>query len=170
MAKEIKPDNMSGAARFLNSGQSTEHVEFRGLTGRLDTNRIAELRAPGTRPSVQVPRSLEKVKREFVLTRETDAVISEVVTLLRETTSARLSSSHVLRGLARLLMRRLPALKSAAVASGPRRLPSTSPEQLGARVDFEQFLAGVFELGLSTPPATAPRHIPPEPADNKTAS
>lgn len=170
MAKEIKPDHTSGAARFLNSGQSTEHVEFRGLTGRIDANRIAELRPPGSRPAVHVPRPLEKVKREFVLTRETDAVISEVVTLLRETTLARLSSSHVLRGLARLLMRRLPALKSAAIASGPRRLPSTSPEQLGARVDFEHFLAGVFELGLSTPSAAASRLIPPEPADNKPAS
>ncbi|MDX2116827.1 MAG: hypothetical protein SFY96_01450 [Planctomycetota bacterium] len=119
---------------------------------------------------MHVPRPLEKVKREFVLTRETDAVISEVVTLLRETTSARLSSSHVLRGLARLLMRRLPALKNAAIASGLRRLPSTSPEQLGARVDFEQFLAGVFELGLSTPPAVAPRQIPPESADKEPAS
>lgn len=170
MAKEIKPDHMSGAARFLGAGQSTDHVEFRGLTGRIDANRIAELRPPGTRPAVHVPRPLEKVKREFVLTRETDAVLSEVVTMLRETTTARLSSSHVLRGLARLLMRRLPALKNAAVASGPRRLPSTSPEQLGARVDFEQFLAGVFELGLATPPTPSPRHTPPEPADIKPAS
>lgn len=170
MAKEIKPDNLSGAARFLNSGQTTEHVEFRGLTGRLDTNRIAELRPERTAPGVHVPRPLEKVKREFVLTRETDAAISEVVTLLRETTSARLSSSHVLRGLARLLMRRLPALKSAAVACGQRRLPSTSREQLGARVDFEQFLAGIFELAFGSHPAPQLRTNPPETADKPAAS
>ncbi|MBK9187720.1 MAG: hypothetical protein IPM33_02075 [Phycisphaerales bacterium] len=170
MAKEIKPDNLSGAARFLNSGQSTEHVEFRGLTGRLDANRIAELRPTPAVPRASVPRPLEKVKREFVLTRETDAAISEVVTLLRETTSARLSSSHVLRGLARLLMRRLPSLKSAAVASGQRRLPSTSPEQLGARVDFEQFLAGIFELAFGSHPVPQLRTNSPETADKPSAS
>ena len=169
MAKEIKPDNLSGAARFLNSGQSTEHVEFRGLTGRIDSNRIAELRPANAASEVHVPRPLEKVKREFVLTRETDAAISEVVTLLRDTTTARLSSSHVLRGLARLLMKRLPALKSAAVASGPRRLPSTSPEQLGARVDFEQFLATIFELALGSHATPPQRTNPPLPADKPAA-
>ena len=37
---------------------------------------------------------------------------------------------------------------------------------------FQQDTAGLRQAlgGLSTPPATAPRHIPPEPADNKTAS
>jgi hypothetical protein len=168
MAKEIKPDLTSGAARFLNAGQSMERVEFKGLTGRLDTSRIAELAPSLTPPVVHVPRPLAKVKREFVLTRETDAALSEVVTLLRESTTARLSSSHVLRGIARLLMRRLPALRSAAVASGPRRLPSTSPEHQGARVDFEQFLADVFELALGSRAVAPSRPTPAEVHDKES--
>lgn len=148
MPKEIKPNQQSGAARFLGASESGQRIEFRGLTGRLNVNQIAELRGSQVSTAAAVPRPLEKVKREFVLTRETDAVITEVVGLLRETTTARLSSSHVLRGLARLLMDRLPALRAAAVASGHRRLPSTSPNHFGARVEFERFLAGIFELAL----------------------
>jgi len=142
----------------------------RSVTGRLNTKRIEELRPASASAATHVPRLLEKVKREFVLTRETDAVISEVVTLLRETTTARLSSSHVLRGLARLLMRRLPALRNAAVASGPRRLPASNHGHINARIDFEQFLAEVFELALSVPPGANPQKITSAPPDNKPAS
>jgi hypothetical protein len=165
MAKEIKPNHQSGAARFLGASESGQRVEFRGLTGRLNVSQIAELHGPTGTTATAVPRPLEKVKREFVLTRETDAVITEVVGLLRETTTARLSSSHVLRGLARLLMDRLPALRAAAVASGHRRLPSTSPNHLGARVEFERFLASIFELALHANSASAARISSSSPAD-----
>ena len=145
MAKEIKPSPSSSAARFLTPESAGQAV----VAGGIKSNDSAGLKRPADESPADVPRMLQKVKREFVLTRETDAAINEVVSVLRETSNARLSSSHVLRGLARLLMAHLPAIRNAAVAMGPQRLPATGTGHALARLAFERYLVRVFELAIA---------------------
>lgn len=141
MAKHIKPTPRSSAARFLTPDASTHQVGA-AMQEASDSSLLDH-------SSADVPRPLQKVKREFVLTRETDAIINEVVSVLRDVSGTRLSSSHVLRGLARLLVRHLPSIRHAAVAMGPQRLPATGTGHALARLAFEQYLAQVFEVAIS---------------------
>lgn len=149
MAKEIKPETESSAARFLTLEGPMSSVD-RASENASHSKDLSGTPAPTKR---DVPRSQQKVKREFVLTRETDAVLHELVGVLRDTSDARLSASHVVRGIARLLMNHLPAIRNASVACGPRRLPSTGADQAQARLEFEHYLAGVFELALTGRPS-----------------
>lgn len=149
MAKEIKPEPASGAARFLKGVESMRLVEHRGAVGTLNTSLLAELRGPVATELGCVPRPHEKVKREFVITRETDEQLNELVRILRHTTTAKLSGSHVLRALLRLLASRVSDVQAAASSYGPRRLPSTGRAQTIARVEFDMFLGSIFELAIS---------------------
>lgn len=173
MAKGITPTITSSAARFLTSETSTSRVDSGGHGGQPPANKSADLSRHRDDSPESVPRSQQKVKREFVLTRETDAMLTELVNVLRDKTAARLSGSYVLRGLARLMMNHLPAIRSCAVACGHRRLPATSPRHAGARLEFERYLARVFELALTGRlPPTSERDSgsPDEPPDNDPAS
>lgn len=174
MAKGITPTITSSAARFLTSPTSTPRVDFEEAAGHALPSKSADLSRPRDDSPESVPRSQQKVKREFVLTRETDAMLTELVNVLRDKTAARLSGSYVLRGLARLMMNHLPAIRSSAVACGHRRLPATSPRHVGARLKFEQYLADVFEIALTgrLPPSSSERDScsPDEPPDNDPAS
>ncbi len=154
MAKEIKPEPGSGAARFLKGVESMRLVEHRGAVGAVNTSLLGELRGGSVVESGRVPRPHEKVKREFVLTRETDEQLNELVRMLRHTTTAKLSGSHVLRALLRLLASRAAEVQAAASSYGPRRLPSTGRSQTAARVEFDMFLGMIFELAIGgkTPP------------------
>lgn len=173
MAKGITTTITSAAARFLTSEPSTQRADSGASAGAPFANTSAGLPRPPEHTPERVPRSQQKVKREFVLTHETDAMLTELVNVLREKSSARLSGSYVLRGLARLMMNHLPAIRSAAVAYGPRRLPATSPRHAPARMEFEKYLATIFELALTgrLPPSSGPESPPPRaPADASTAS
>lgn len=173
MAKGITSTITSAAARFLTSETSTQRVDSGGAPGPSTHNPSADLARPRESSPESVPRSQQKVKREFVLTHETDAMLTELVNVLRDKTAARLSGSYVLRGLARLMMNHLPAIRSAAVAYGPRRLPATSPRHAPARMEFEQYLATIFELALTgrLPPSPGQESPPPrEPPDTDSAS
>jgi hypothetical protein len=156
VAKEIKPEPESGAARFLKGVESMRPVEHRGAVGAVNTSLLAELRGPAAADLECVPRPHEKVKREFVITRETDEQLNELVRILRQTTTAKLSGSHVLRAFLRLLASRVSHVQAAASSYGPRRLPSTGRAQTMARVDFDLFLGSIFELAISGKP---PHHV-----------
>ena len=169
MAKEIKPEPGSGAARFLKGVESMRLVEHRGATGTVNAGLLAELRGGTAAELGRVPRPHEKVKREFVLTRETDEQLNELVRILRHTTTAKLSGSHVLRAMLRLLASRADDVRAAASSYGPRRLPSTGRAQTAARVEFDMFLGSIFDLAISgRHPPSAPAPIELAPPDDKT--
>lgn len=166
MAKGITTTITSAAARFLTSQTSTPRVDSGGASAPPVPNQSADLASPRESSPESVPRSQHKVKREFVLTHETDAMLTELVHVLRDKTAARLSGSYVLRGLARLMMNHLPAIRTAAVAYGPRRLPATSPRHAPARMEFEKYLATVFELALTGRLPPSPEQVSPTPSES----
>jgi hypothetical protein len=165
VAKEIKQEPVSGAARFLKGVESMRLVEHHGATGTVNTSLLAELRGEPETPEGHVPRPHEKVKREFVLTRETDEQLNELIRILRRTTTAKLSGSHVLRAMLRLLTHRRSELRAAAVSYGARRLPSTGRSQTTARVEFDLFIAEIMEVAIGGKGAPVTPLEPASPRD-----
>ncbi len=84
------------------------------------------------------------IKREILLTRETDVALDELVQIFRDATGARLTTSHVVRALLRGIKHTIPSLRRAAQQVGRVRLPSNAPAHQAERDAFEQRLAEAF--------------------------
>lgn len=88
------------------------------------------------------------VKREFVLSPETDQALCGLVEMFRRTTGARLSGSHVLRALLVGVSHSHATLEMEARRVGALKLPSNARGQDAERVRFERRIAAVLVAGM----------------------
>ena len=96
------------------------------------------------------------VKREFVLSPETDQALCGLVEMFRRTTGARLSGSHVLRALLLGVSHSHATLEMEARRVGALRLPSNARGYDAERVHFERRIAAVLVAGMRAAAALDP--------------
>lgn len=106
--------------------------------------------------------ALRPVKRELVLTRESDQQFQVLIDACRQATGARVTASHVARTLFRVLAEAMPAIRRSLAELGPQRLPSNAPGFDHDRAAFEHRLARTLARGLAdAAPSTS--HAPTTP-------
>ena len=92
------------------------------------------------------------IKREFVLSRETDATLATLVSVYRQATGSRLSASHIVRALLRAAEHGLESIDREAQRLGLLKLPSNGKDHEAERKVFEAKLAGGFIAAMRTAP------------------
>lgn len=98
-----------------------------------------------SRPPAASPRF---VKRELVLTPETDEAFTRLIDLYRRATGARLSASHVARAMLRAVAFAMPSVEHEAGRLGPMKLPSNARGRAIERERFEARLGDAMLAGL----------------------
>ena len=99
---------------------------------RIRAETIQEERA-AVRPSI--------IKREFVLTPETDRILAALVQTYRQTTGARISNSQLIRAVLRSMSYGCVAIEREAQRLGTLKLPSNAKERVAEREQFELVLS-----------------------------
>ncbi len=102
---------------------------------------------PPPRPSARAA-APALVKRECVLTRSADEVLTRFTELIRRTTGARVSASHAVRCLLLTLGPVWPRLEDELRALGPMRLPSNARGNEASREALERALAGAVARAI----------------------
>lgn len=132
----------------------------RRLAAERPTSSIARLLDPAAAAEALVARPVRPppdrsrqsrralTKREVVLTAEADAAFQALIDACREGTQTRLTASHVVRALLRVVSGALPELRAALAKVGSQRLPSNGAAFEAERVRFEQVLADAILTGL----------------------
>ena len=135
----VHPKPSSAIARLLNA----ESVSRALKPVSLDP-------APLSSESPNPVRAIEAnaIKREFVLTAETAALLDAIVDKLRCGTQTRLSASHVLRSLLQVVRPTLTSLDAVAARSRPWKLPPNGSLHHAERVEYEQCIADVIVNAL----------------------
>lgn len=105
--------------------------------------------ADAVRPTMLAAPRSSTVDREVVLTPETDAVLSNLVLLCRTTTETKVTTSHVVRALLRVVAHRSGELNHRLRQLGKLKLPSNAAEFEADRARFEARLADAFLAALS---------------------
>jgi len=103
------------------------------------------------------------VKREIVLTRESDEQFQALIDACRQATGSRVTASHVARALFRVVAEAMPGIRRSLAELGPQRLPSNAPGFDHDRAHFEHRLARALARGLAATPATSTSHAPTAP-------
>lgn len=93
---------------------------------------------PGARP----------IKREVVLTPETDAILDELVEAFRRATRTRLTTSHVVRAMLLSAHHAGAAIQDHLYQAGYVRLPSNARNHAAERQRFELLLARAFAVAM----------------------
>ncbi len=93
------------------------------------------------------------IKREFVLSAETDESLSRLVQVLRGATRSRLTYSHVARAILIGIEHCMTTIAREASALGPMKLPSNAKGRDRDREAFERRLAGVLLFGIRSAPS-----------------
>lgn len=88
------------------------------------------------------------IKREFILTPETNATLDQLIYLYRRGTRTRLSASHVLRAMLRMTGETLDALGAELLLMRPMKLPSNAHDHDHERERFEQVLSDLLRAAL----------------------
>lgn len=88
------------------------------------------------------------IKREIVLTPETDATLDRIVRLYRAATHTRVSTSQVVRAMLLGVAPKMQQLQYHANQLGPQKLPGNAPNSQTERDEFENRLAVAFVAGL----------------------
>lgn len=92
-------------------------------------------------PRARDAHSGASVKREIVLTRETDAILDHLLNLFRRQTCTRLSTSHVIRVMLLMTQLATDTLHTELARVGPLNLPSNARGRETERQRFESILA-----------------------------
>lgn len=109
---------------------------------------------------------IHRVKREFILTDETEATFCEALELFRRTTRARLTASQLFRAMLKALRGALPALQYEAHQLGPMRLPGNGRQAQTRRNAFEERIAAAIAAGMRVTAASHPSaHEPAQTRD-----
>ncbi len=88
------------------------------------------------------------VKREFVLTPAIDEILCGFVELIRRSTGAKLSGSHLLRALLVAIQNARPSLETEVRRLGPMKLPSNARGNELERSRFERRITSAMVAGL----------------------
>lgn len=110
---------------------------------------LARAAAKPVKPPAPTARGSATVNREVVLTSETDAVLTDLVVRARTTTCTKLTTSHVVRAVLRVVAHRSGELQRALEQLGPLKLPSNAPGFEDERERFEASLADALLRALS---------------------
>lgn len=133
--------------------------EMRGSVARLLDPAVATAAlAPAEMPfQVQFPeRSTDAtrvctrryIKREFILSPETDGTLIEVLSVLYQSTGRRLNASQVIRSMLLAVRPALPLIRNAATQMEAVARPVNRRGQHQARTDLERYLARLIGAGL----------------------
>ena len=106
------------------------------------------LQAPDPGPQAVPTGEAADVKREFTLTRSSDATLDELVAIYQRTTGCKLHASHVMRAVLRALGEALPEIEREAIALGPLRRPSNATGKESERDAFEARIAASLRAGM----------------------
>ncbi len=140
--------DLSAAARAVAvNATPPEPVETHGDSSREPTEVEAPIQL--TPPS----RDKAHLKREVVLTSETDEVFSRLVELYRRSTGTKLTASHVARAILKGADHCMHHLEREARRIGPTKLPSNARGRELERARFEARLADAFIAGIRSAPA-----------------
>ncbi len=89
------------------------------------------------------------IKREFILSEETDATLNQLLAILETSTGNRLTASQVVRALLITLGECLPMIRPGAENSPRVPRPGNGAGHVRVRLAFERHLAGLIAEGLS---------------------
>lgn len=137
----------SAVARLLDVEAATRAVSQAAVLGPESTNVATPPTFPHRSQSPE-PTALALVKREFVLTPATEQSLLALIDLLRRTTGARLSASHVLRALLIGVEHARPTIETESCRIGPLKLPSNAQGREAERARFERRIAAALVAGM----------------------
>lgn len=148
MARPLRETPPSSAvARLLDANAASRAVAQVPDTPHLAQSGILPIPEPVlTRKLNPEPNTL--VKREFVLTPETDGILSGLIELYRRSTGARLSGSHLLRSLLVGVEHARPSLEVESRRLGRMKLPGNGRGTEHARMQFERRITAALVAGL----------------------
>ncbi len=158
MAKSLaKPPPSSSVARLLDLSAAARAV----AVNEIPHEPMATLANPSHSPAeadspvqrAPPPKQSEHLKREVVLTANTDEVFSRLVELYRRTTGTKLTASHVARAMLKGADHCMHYLEREARQIGPMKLPSNARGRELERERFEARLADAFIAGIRSAPA-----------------
>lgn len=132
---------------------------MRGSVARLLSPAVATAALAPVEPTFQVqpPQSStdatrvcarQYIKREFILSPETDAILIDVLSVLYQSTGRRLNASQVIRSMLLAVRPALPLIRNAATQMEAVARPVNRRGQRQARTHFERYLARVIGAGL----------------------
>lgn len=147
MARTLRDTSPSSSiARLLDTDAAARATAPRNAATPSAANDAIQAADATAWPDVVRP---SRIKREVLLCPQTDEVLDDLVRILRRSTRARVTTSHVVRALLLAVSKRLESIRRQAAHLGPRRLPSNAPGNDQARREFEELLAALF---FSEPP------------------
>lgn len=137
----------SAVARLLDVEAASRAVSQTAVVGPESTVVVVPPTAQHRSQSHE-PAAFSLVKREFVLTPATEQSLVALIDLLRRTTGARLSASHVLRALLIGIEHARPTIEAEARRLGPLKLPSNAQGRELERASFERRIAAMLVAGM----------------------
>jgi hypothetical protein len=148
MAKPLRePTPSSSVARLFDIGAAARAVS-RPETAAPNAPAVPTAPAP-----TFVPATTPNVKRELVLTQDTEETLCELVALYQHATGTKLTVSHVARAMLRGVAHCMESLEREAKYIGRQKLPSNARGKEVDRERFEEHIAMAFVAGIRGAPA-----------------
>ncbi|MFN0133118.1 MAG: hypothetical protein ACKVW3_11425 [Phycisphaerales bacterium] len=95
-------------------------------------------------PQRMDPEVTRSIKREVILTTDTDETLTRCLAAMQKGTRTRLNTSHLVRAILRAMEGVVPALESQGRQLGPLRLPGNGPGTGPLREAFERRIAAAI--------------------------
>lgn len=145
----------SAVARLLDVGAAARAVAVTAVMApETPSAPHAALPQPAQETCDAAPVAL--VKREFVLTPQSEQVLSDLMDLFRRHTGAKLTGSHLLRSLLMGLESARGTLEPEVRRLGPLKLPSNARDRQSERSRFERRIAAALVAGMRAAAAFDP--------------
>jgi len=134
----------SAVARFLDKSAAARALE----PARPASAPSQELLTSARDDAERALASPRLIKREFILSAETDEAFSELLETFRRATQTRLTASHLLRAMCRAAGHAAAVLEREAKRLGPLRLPPNARGCDVERETFEGLLTSAIVAGM----------------------
>lgn len=131
----------------------TSHPPTSSVARLLDMESAARALAPCSDNSTThaSPATATFLKREFVLSEETNSVFQSMLDAVREGTRTRLTASHLMRAMILVFADDLDTVARELDSLAPGALPSNAKAKAWVRVQFERRIAAALRRGLKPP-------------------
>ena len=153
MAKVLRTEPPSSSIARLLDPMAAARATNRAALHSTDSPRIES-------PQYPAPRVVTAaiIKREFILTPDTNATLDRMVDLCRRGTRTRLAASQVVRAVLLVMRDTLDELTAELSELPPTRLPSNAPACKDERDRFEHMLSESLKATLRRSLLAVPRH------------
>jgi len=148
MAKTLhEPTPTSAVARLLDRGAAARALQPvsdsapRDIEPATRTTAVQDLNKPPPTPA-------PATKREFLLSTDAERTFNQLMTLYRDATGSRLTSSQLFRAILRAIAHALPEIEREVCRLGAMRLPANGRGFESQREHFERRLATAFAAGM----------------------